>query len=118
MLDLGAQFCTSTPRCDGCPVARCVGDTTAADPAPRSAGVSRPQPPFEGSDRQLRGRVLEALRAGPSARGDSCVRGGDARAAPHGRRLIADGLVEAGTTRATQRRRNAGTHGPRGAPVG
>ena len=67
MLDLGAQFCTSTPRCASCPVARhCRWHREGGpDPAPRSAGVSRPQPTFEGSDRQARGRVLAALRERP-----------------------------------------------------
>jgi A/G-specific adenine glycosylase len=32
------------------------------DPAPRSAGVSKKQSPFAGSDRQIRGRLLATLR--------------------------------------------------------
>jgi A/G-specific adenine glycosylase len=64
MLDLGAQHCRSVPICSTCPVFdhcrwRIEG---GEDPAPRSAGVSRPQSVFEGSDRQVRGRVLNALR--------------------------------------------------------
>ena len=31
----------------------------------RSAGISAPQSPLEGSDRQGRGRLVDALRAGP-----------------------------------------------------
>jgi A/G-specific adenine glycosylase len=64
MLDLGAQFCRSTPVCESCPLATVCrwriegGD----DPAPRSAAVSRPQSAFEGSDRQVRGRILAVLR--------------------------------------------------------
>jgi A/G-specific adenine glycosylase len=67
MLDLGSQFCTSTPNCATCPLARaCRWNLEGGhDPAPRSAGVSKPQPTFEGSDRQARGRVLAALREGP-----------------------------------------------------
>lgn len=67
MLDLGARFCRARPLCDTCPVAsscrwrRDGGD----DPAPSSAAVSRPQSTFEGSDRQLRGRVVALLRASP-----------------------------------------------------
>jgi A/G-specific adenine glycosylase len=70
MLDLGAQFCRSTPRCASCPIAtRCRWHVEGGDdPAPRSAGVSRPQAPYEGSNRQLRGRVLRALREGPRPR--------------------------------------------------
>ena len=37
-----------------------VGD----DPAQLSAGVSKPQPRFEGSDRQARGRALRAVGDG------------------------------------------------------
>jgi A/G-specific adenine glycosylase len=72
MLDLGAQFCRATPRCDECPVARhCAWHQRGGgDPAPESAGVSHLQPAFEGSNRQLRGRLLEALREGPHSRGE------------------------------------------------
>ena len=64
MLDLGAGFCTSSPRCVECPVARhCRWRRDGgADPAPTSAGVSRPQSVFVGSNRQLRGKVLASLR--------------------------------------------------------
>ena len=70
MLDLGAQFCTATPRCEGCPVARrCRWRREGgADPAPRSAAVSRPQGLFAGSDRQIRGRVLQCLEEGARTR--------------------------------------------------
>ena len=99
MLDLGAQFCRSAPRCAQCPVAKVCrwrregGD----DPAPGSAAVSRRQSPFEGSDRQIRGRVLAELLSGGRAgvglraslvdvevsRYESILEG-----------LVADGLVE------------------------
>ncbi len=70
MLDLGAQFCRSAPRCDRCPVqAHCAWRQRGGeDPAPLSASVSRRQSPFEGSNRQLRGRVMNALRDGPHSR--------------------------------------------------
>jgi len=70
MLDLGAQFCRATPRCATCPLAtHCAWRQEGGDdPAPQSAGVSRPQPPFEGSNRQLRGRVLNVLRDGAHSR--------------------------------------------------
>lgn len=70
MLDLGAQFCTKTPRCAPCPVRRQCrwwregGD----DPAPQSAAVTRPQARFVGSDRQVRGRLLRALGGGAMSR--------------------------------------------------
>ncbi len=64
MIDLGATYCRSTPRCEQCPVRRaCLWRRNGGeDPAPRSAGVSRPQPKFEGSERQVRGRVMGHLR--------------------------------------------------------
>jgi len=70
MLDLGAQFCRATPRCAQCPMARhCAWHKSGGDdPAPLSAGVSRPQSRFDGSNRQLRGRVLNALRERPHSR--------------------------------------------------
>lgn len=70
MLDLGAQYCRATPRCEECPLASSCAwrRDGGVDPAPMSAAVSRPQAPFAGSDRQLRGRVLRALHEGPRAK--------------------------------------------------
>jgi A/G-specific adenine glycosylase len=67
MIDLGAQFCRSAPRCETCPLRRvCVWRRDGGDdPAVMSAGVSQPQSKFLGSDRQLRGQVLNVLRDGP-----------------------------------------------------
>jgi len=67
VLDLGAMVCRSrSPRCDDCPVARtCTWHGVGPDPAVGSAGVSTPQSRFEGSDRQGRGRLVDALRLGP-----------------------------------------------------
>jgi A/G-specific adenine glycosylase len=67
MLDLGATVCRPrTPTCDACPVAAwCtwqLAGRPAPDPAVGSAGVSSGQPTFEGSDRQGRGRLVDALR--------------------------------------------------------
>lgn len=60
LLDLGAQFCRSTPRCDDCPARReCAWRRSGgADPA----GVGRVTPPFRGSRREARGRLLARLR--------------------------------------------------------
>lgn len=71
ILDLGATVCTARrPRCHACPLARTATCAWAeggdgADPAVGSAGVSSRQSTFAGSDRQGRGRLLDALRAGP-----------------------------------------------------
>jgi len=68
VLDLGATVCSSrSPRCDACPVrAHCAWRQRGCDepdPARGSAGVSAGQSRFEGSDRQGRGRLVDALRA-------------------------------------------------------
>ena len=61
LMDFGARVCAPKPRCGVCPLAgRC-----AARPRfgrGETAAPLRAQPPFEGSDRQLRGRILAALR--------------------------------------------------------
>ena len=73
LMDLGAVVCRPAPRCDACPVnALCAWRRAGwpePDPAVGSAGVSTPQSRFEGSDRQARGRVLEALTRGPAVAG-------------------------------------------------
>jgi A/G-specific adenine glycosylase len=99
MLDLGARYCRSSPLCADCPVARACRWRLegGVDPAPRSAGVSRPQSAFEGSDRQVRGRVLAALRASAltSAQLRSCLDGVEpGRYGSILAGLVDDGLVE------------------------
>ncbi len=70
VLDIGARWCVGTsPRCDDCPIldgCAWAGEGFAApDPAHRTSGVSGPQSRFQGSDRQGRGRLVDALRRGP-----------------------------------------------------
>jgi A/G-specific adenine glycosylase len=70
LLDLGATVCTArTPDCPSCPIRRRCRWAGAGnpdpDPARGSAGVSVTQRRFDGSDRQGRGRLITALRAGP-----------------------------------------------------
>ena len=99
MLDLGAQFCRSRPRCDDCPLATSCRwhHEGGVDPAPQSAGVSRPQSIFAGSDRQVRGRVLAALRV-QSRSTSQLLASLDGVGAQRGGSivddLVADGLVE------------------------
>jgi A/G-specific adenine glycosylase len=64
MFDLGATVCSARPDCGRCPLRRqCAWRRRGGeDPWRASAGV-RPQSAFEGSDRQGRGRLLEALRS-------------------------------------------------------
>jgi A/G-specific adenine glycosylase len=78
MLDLGATVCVArAPRCARCPVARgcswALSGGARPDPAVRSAGVSTPQSRFAGSDRQGRGRLVDALRVGSVAEADLAV---------------------------------------------
>lgn len=73
LMDLGATLCRPTsPSCDDCPLGhRCAWrGSDRTDPAVGSAGVSGKQGRFEGSDRQARGRLLNALTHGPVDRVD------------------------------------------------
>ncbi len=68
MFDLGATVCTAArPDCARCPLRRqCAWRrevTDGADPW-RASPTARPQSTFAGSDRQGRGRLLDALRRG------------------------------------------------------
>ena len=68
--DLGATVCTKrAPDCAACPItAWCTwaqAGRPVDDPAEGTAGGGRRQSPFAGSDRQGRGRLLDALRRGP-----------------------------------------------------
>ncbi len=70
VFDLGASVCRKRePRCDDCPIrphcAWAQAGFPGPDPVTGSAGVSSPQSRFEGSDRQGRGRLVDALRSGP-----------------------------------------------------
>lgn len=102
MLDLGATRCRPrSPRCDECPVAAWCGWAAAGwpepDPAVGSAGVSGGQPTFEGSDRQGRGRLVDALRGGPVRRSELATAAGwpgdPERAERVAATLVDDGLA-------------------------
>jgi A/G-specific adenine glycosylase len=66
MMDFGARHCTiRNPKCIECPVKRqCRWAGVGDDPAPSSAGASKPQAKFEGSDRQARGKAMRAVGNG------------------------------------------------------
>jgi A/G-specific adenine glycosylase len=63
VMELGAVVCTArAPRCEACPISgQCAWRAAGY---PNYAGARRPvQKKYEGSDRQVRGAVLAALRA-------------------------------------------------------
>lgn len=101
MMDLGAQVCTKRdPGCDRCPVREwCAWAGAGPDPADRSAGVSTPQAPFEGSDRQARGRLLAALSVaaidGARATATMKLELDETRAQRLVEELISEGLITA-----------------------
>lgn len=67
LFDFAVAVCTKRePACGGCPVRdACSWRGQGDDPALGSAGVSSHQAAFSGSDREVRGRIVEALRQGP-----------------------------------------------------
>ena len=70
VMDLGATVCTRrAPKCGGCPVrpwCRWAADGfPLPDPVDGSAGTGRPQAAFSGSDREGRGRLVDALCRAP-----------------------------------------------------
>ncbi len=99
LMEIGAEACRArVPACDRCPLARtCVWRNAPAggpDPAPAPARQSR----FEGSDRQGRGRLVDALRSGPvPPRRLRSVCGWPED--PERARRVADGLVAEGLAR-------------------
>ncbi|MBK5330628.1 MAG: A/G-specific adenine glycosylase [Ilumatobacteraceae bacterium] len=67
LMDLGAVLCRPTsPGCAECPLqGQCSWRGFGNDPSIGSAGVSTRQARFAGSDRQARGRLMNALADGP-----------------------------------------------------
>jgi A/G-specific adenine glycosylase len=64
LMDLGREVCRPAPRCDACPLAPWCRFRRAGRSGRPSA---KRQTAFEGSRRQVRGRVVDVLRARPSA---------------------------------------------------
>ena len=100
-MELGAVVCTArAPRCDVCPVAKWCEWRGAG--YPNNAPARRPrQAKFEGSDRQVRGRIMALLRSAtspvPESHALAAAAEGGVRDAAQPRRafdsLLADGLV-------------------------
>ncbi|MEY4173271.1 MAG: A/G-specific adenine glycosylase [Actinomycetota bacterium] len=96
LMDLGAVVCRPQPDCAACPLRRsCAWQGRGPDPAVGSAGVSRSQAPFEGSDRQARGRVLRAVAVSPLRREDAAraMAVGVERAERLVQALVSEGLL-------------------------
>jgi len=96
LMELGAVLCTArSPRCPGCPLAAECAWVRAGRPA--STGPAQLTQRFAGTDRQVRGRLLDVLRdaADPVTRVDLDVVWSDAvqrdRCLDS---LLVDGLVE------------------------
>jgi A/G-specific adenine glycosylase len=95
LLDLGATVCTArAPKCGACPIAAgCTWRAVGGD----DPFVATRRSTFEGSDRQGRGRLVDALRHGPvpwSEVAAACGWPTDAeRAGRVARSVLADGLA-------------------------
>ena len=96
LLDFGAKYCRARPEC-----ASCCARTICAwqkiggpDPAINSAKVSKPQTPFVGSRRQVRGQVLKALHEGPLTSKQLSRLVCDERVALVTKELIDEGMIE------------------------
>jgi A/G-specific adenine glycosylase len=94
MIDLGATVCVRrAPRCHECPVNADCHWHDGPDPA----APAHKQSTFGGSDRQGRGRLVDALRAGPVEIGRIPSATGwpddPARAHRIAATLVADGLA-------------------------
>jgi len=64
LMEIGAVLCTArTPRCAECPLRAGCAWRRAGSPG-AEARTSRPAPRFAGTDRQVRGRLLDVLRGG------------------------------------------------------
>ncbi len=103
LFDLGATICVArAPKCDVCPVRRwCAwaGREDVEDPMVGTAGTGSRQSRFAGSDRQGRGRLVDALRQGPVASAPDVLAdvmgwpGDPERAVRIAETLVADGLA-------------------------
>lgn len=100
LMDLGREVCRRDPRCEACPLAT-VCRFRASGRAGRSS--VRRQSRFEGSGRQVRGRVVATLRGRRSASVDELAAG---TGFPAGRIQEAlDGLARDGVVEITRRGR-------------
>jgi len=99
LMEIGAALCGArAPACGRCPVAGACAWFATPDGTPDPAPPSSRQARFEGSDRQGRGRLIDALRSGPvPARRLRFVCGWADE--PERARRVAEGLVAEGLVR-------------------
>jgi A/G-specific adenine glycosylase len=99
VMELGALVCSADrPRCDSCPVVSACAWHQAGSPDADSDRAGRRSQPYEGTDRQCRGRLLAVLRDAdepvPATRLDAAWP--DARQRDRAlASLVTDGLAEA-----------------------
>jgi A/G-specific adenine glycosylase len=66
LMELGATVCTArSPRCGRCPLSACVWRAAGHPPSPPGRSARRTQA-YAGTDRQVRGRLLDVLRRNDS----------------------------------------------------
>jgi A/G-specific adenine glycosylase len=99
LMELGALVCTArSPRCDDCPVSGRCRWVALGRPEPTAAATAaakRRVQKFEGTDRQVRGRIMAILRDAPVASAAAFATTSE-NADQRGRALaglLADGLV-------------------------
>lgn len=96
LMELGAMVCTArNPRCQQCPLSGCAWRERGYPP---STTPPRPAQRYAGTDRQVRGRLLDVLRANDSPVGrtelDVAWPADDDQRTRALASLLADGLVE------------------------
>ncbi len=96
LMELGAVVCTArTPRCGACPARSVCAWVRAGRPA--YEGPRRPVQTYAGTDRQVRGRLLDVLRGSPEPVDRGLLDAAWADAAQRDRcldSLLVDGLAE------------------------
>jgi len=99
IMEIGAVACTARrPACGRCPLARRCAWRRAGGVTPDPAAAPTRQAPFDGSDRQGRGRLVAALRAGRVPAAQVAAVCGWPHDAARARR-VADALVAEGLAR-------------------
>ena len=99
VMEIGAVLCTArAPLCELCPLASLCSWAAKERPSPDPAAARSKQSAFVGSDRQGRGRLVNALREGPVTRRGLAAACGWPDDAGRARR-VADSLVSEGLAR-------------------